>query len=269
MQPGTFAKYLRQLRLFALWMQDRNLTPDLRRVTVLLLIAVLKDIYAAGYAYATPNHLRSALAMRCRMAVLPAPFVTDHPSFLAALAGYEKLAAGRSVRREALRVTQVGILQRYALRQFGGLRLLQIQVGIALGYELLLRIEELRATFPHHITEGTDGLLLFLEKSKTDPLGRGIQLRISNPLTVSRLRRLVLATGHGPLFPLPAQIFNCFIQSVALAEGWKGFFSYHSLRHGKATYLWLQTKNIFTVMLAGRWKTRAAARWYLHILDPS
>jgi len=250
-------------------MQDRNLTPDLRRVTVLLLIAVLKDIYQAGYAYATPNHLRSAIAMRCRMAVMPAPFVTDHPSFLSALAGYERMAAGRSVRREALRASRVIVLQRYALQRFGGLRLLQVQVGIALGYELLLRIEELRATCVHHITDGTDGLLLFLGISKTDTLGRGIQLRISNPLTVSRLRRLVRATGHGPLFPFPAQVFNTFIQCVAQAEGWKGFFSYHSLRHGRATDLWLETKNLYTVMLAGRWKTRAAARWYLHILDPS
>ena len=48
---------------------------------------------------------------------------------------------------------------------------------------------------------------------------------------------------------------------------WPGYYSYHSLRHGRATDIWLATGSLEAVMRAGRWSTKSAARWYVHVLD--
>ena len=42
---------------------------------------------------------------------------------------------------------------------------------------------------------------------------------------------------------------------------------YHSFRHGTASDIWLQTKDLQQVQSAGRWLTKAAARWYIHIIQ--
>ena len=216
----------------------------------------------------TPNHLGSALAMRFRLAVFPHPFPTDHPSFLAALAGFQRLAASRSIHRQPLREGRYHTLLKYAKVWFTEMFLLQLLVALSLGYDLLLRIGEAHGIYPHHVSAGQDGLLVCLERSKTDPLARGIYLRITDASTAELLQQLTSATKQGPLITIPPSVINDFIRAVARAEGWQGFYSFHSLRHGKATDLWLRTGNIYTVMMAGRWKSRAAARWYLHIISP-
>ena len=268
MAPQTYSKYLRHLNFFAQWLMDHHRPPHLGSVTVPLLIDVLDDIYAAGYCYSTPNHLRSALALRYRMAVFPQPFPTNHPSFLAALAGYQRLAASRSRHRQPLRQERYRMLVSYAKAWFNGLFLLQLLAALSLGYELLMRISEARAVHPHHVSAGQDGMLVYLERSKTDPLARGISLRITDVFTAQCLQQLLAVTKQGPLITISTDTINEFISSVARAERWKGFYSFHSLRHGKATDIWLRTGNIYAVMLAGRWKSRASARWYLHIISP-
>ena len=48
---------------------------------------------------------------------------------------------------------------------------------------------------------------------------------------------------------------------------WEGYFSFHSLRHGKASDLWDATHSLPMVMAAGRWLTIAATRLYIHVYD--
>ena len=69
------------------------------------------------------------------------------------------------------------------------------------------------------------------------------------------------------LFSISACLLNAVIKQAAAYWSWPGYFSYHSLRHGKATDLWLATGSLEELMKAGRWSTRAAARWYVHVLD--
>ena len=154
-------------------------------------IQCLVDVYNAGYAYATANLLRSALAHSSRMWMLDPPFVTDHPSVKAALRGYRRMSAFRSTRRSPIRHGRLVQL----LQSLGKWvpKTLQLQVSLAfrLGYAGLFRIAELLGIRRRHLKFVRRGLQVFLPYSKTDQLGHGVTVLVRCPYLCQQLARMV------------------------------------------------------------------------------
>ena len=268
MAESTYEAYDRQWRRLLSWLQDRGLPPLLSSLTVKLLLELFDDMFEAGFCYATPNLTRSAIALQCCLGLLPAPFITSHPAVIAALKGFKRRAADRSVRREPIGRVRYARLQFLAKHMLPPSLWVQVEAALALGYEALLRVQETLSVFVAHVSFTPDGVLIFLPCSKTDQFRKGIYLRIRERKLCTVLRQLCAhRKPDQPLFTISAGLLNAVIRQVAADEAWLGYFSYHSLRHGKATDLWLATGSLEALMKAGRWSSKAAARWYVHVLD--
>ena len=263
---GTQRTYDHHMWQFHLWLQDLGLSELLDDIYPKLLVQVFGDIYAAGYCYSTPNALRSGLAQKYRISLRDPPYPTDHPSVKLALEGYRRAAASRAQKRMPILLAMyrfllslVPLLVAMQLRN-------QVEALFTLGYELLLRVSEALAIWVHHLTFHADYIDLLIPSSKSDPMARGISIRIRDAKLRSLLVECALSTPHGPIFTVDAAFLNDVIRGAAARGGWSGYFSFHSLRHGKATDLWLTTGDMALVQRAGRWATKAACRWYIHVL---
>jgi len=265
---STWEAYDRQWRRTLVWLKDRGLPPLLSSLTVPLLLQLFDDQYAAGYCYATPNITRSAIALQCCLGLLPEPFITAHPSVKAALKGFKRRAACRSVRRQPIGKARYAKLLSIAKELTPPSLWVQVEAALALGYEVLFRMQESLEVRASHVSFTPEGVLIFLPSSKTDQFRRGISLRVKEHRLCSLLRQLCAQRGpHQRLFNISAGLLNGLIRTAASYWGWAGFFSFHSLRHGRATDLWLTTGSLEAVMHAGRWRSKAAARWYIHVID--
>jgi len=260
--------YDRQWRRLLEWLKDRGLPPMLSSLTVRLLLELFDDMFEAGFCYATPNLTRSAIALQCCLGLLPAPFITSHPSVIAALKGYKRRAASRSVRREPIGRARYNRLLALARQLVPAAMWLQVEAALALGYEALFRVQESLSVVGAHVSFTAEGVLIFLPSSKTDQFRKGVYMRVRDRRLCHLLRRLCATTQpHQQLFSITAKFLNSIIRQAASYYAWPGFFSYHSLRHGRATDIWLTTRSLEAVMQAGRWSTKSAARWYVHVLD--
>lgn len=240
-------------------------------VTVLtpaLFIQCLVDVYNAGFAYATANLIRSALALSCRMWLVEQPFITDHPSVKAALLGYRRMAAYRCTRRSPIRhgrlLHLIHAVQRWVPQALRG----QVTLAYRLGYAALLRISELLGIRCRHLKFVGRGVQILIPFSKTDQLGHGIHVLVRCPVICQQLAQMV--TGLPPdafIFRISSTLLNNVIRLTARDSRWTGYFSFHSLRHGKASDLWDATHSLPLVMAAGRWSSVAAARLYIHVTD--
>ena len=250
------------------WLKDRGLPPLLSSLTVPLLLQLFDDQYTAGYCYSTPNITRSAIALHCCLGLLPEPFITAHPSVKAALKGFKRRAAGRSVRREPIGKARYAKLVSIAKELTPPALWVQVEAALALGYEALFRVSEALDVMASHVSFTPEGVLIFLPASKTDQYRKGITIRVRERRLCSLLSQLCAQKGpHQRLFTISARLLNAVIRSAASFWAWPGYYSYHSLRHGRATDVWLATGSLDAVMQAGRWRTKAAARWYIHVLD--
>ena len=267
-KPVTLAAYRRHWCWLLLWLADRGRVPCLASVTVPALLCCFEDIYEAGYAYATPNTIRSAVALACRRAVLPPPYPTDHPSVKAALLGYKRRAAHRSTRRLPIRKAMLPHLLATAKKICPAEWWPQVHAAYRLGYDLLLRSGEILPMLGGQVECRPIGVSVYVPVSKTDQLGRGIWLFSHDQVLCGLLQQLGAdCLPQSPLFTVPAlrRFLNQIIVYASSTGGWPpGKYSFHSLRHGHATDAFAATRNIEHVMHIGRWSTRAAARWYLH-----
>ena len=258
--------YERHLVYLLQWLEDMGLPASVLLVTPQSLIDCCEHIFDAGYCYSTPNTVRSAVALEFRRAVRDPPYPTDHPAFKSALKGYKRLAACRSVRREAIFQSMLARLVEHVRLWLDPGLLLYTEAAYRLGYEALMRIAEVKGLWPQHVTFQGDAVLIYIAMSKTDQLRRGITVKCTCPILRILMGRLVALAGHGPLFPVAPSFLNMCIRAVARLEGWRGYFSFHSLRHGHASEIWMATHDLNLLMSVGRWVTRAAARWYIHLL---
>lgn len=268
MGASSVDAYDRHWRKVLQWLVDQHLPPTLSSLTVPRLLQIFDEQFNAGYCYSTPNLTRSAIALQCCLQLAPLPFVTHHPAVKAALKGFRRLAATRSVRRQPLgQGKYIALVQQ--LHEWVPLPLqCEVEALLGLGHVVLLRISEAQAILVRHITWEPRAFLLYLPESKTDQYKRGITLRIEHSHLRAQLQ--TLCTGRlpsDPLFHVSPHTMNDLIKRAADRLGWSGYYSYHSLRHGSATDLWLRTHDITAVMRAGRWATQAAARWYIHTLN--
>ena len=204
--------------------------------------------------------------MAYRVQRLSPPYATDHPCVKAALTGYQRKAANRSVRRQPLLGSMLAPLLKVVLESVPAVLQDEVEAIIRLGYAALFRISESRGVLMRHLTFFVGGVLLYLPTSKTDPLSRGVSVKVQ---TDPRLRELLLRLHRpgdpdAPLFRVTPAYINVLLQQAALSCGWQGYYSYHSLRHGRATDLWVANHDLQALMVAGRWRTRGAARYYVH-----
>ena len=267
MGPGSREVYTRHARTLVQWMLDMGLPGDVLLILPQQLVECFEHIYLAGYCYATPNAVRSAVADAFNVAFKSPPYPTDHPSVKSALKGYKRAAAGRSRNRQGIQRPYLQqLLERARLRVPPALWL-QVEALYRVGYEALLRISESLGLRPENITMVEEAVEIYLCHSKTDQYGKGVSVRVTCPRLRELLHTLKATTPMGqPIFTVSADYVNAIISEVAQEAQWSGFYSYHSLRHGRATDLWITTRDIHRVMLAGRWSTRAAARWYIHTI---
>ena len=268
MADSTQEAYERQWRRLLEWLHDRGLPPLLSSLTVRLLLELFDEMYEAGFCYATPNLTRSAIALQCCLGLLPGPFITAHPAVIAALKGYKRRAASRSRRREPIGRARYAKLLSLARQLTPPALWLQVETAFALGYEVLLRVQEALDVLGSHVSFTPEGVLIFLPSSKTDQFRKGIYMRVKERRICSLLQRL--CADRKPtqrLFSITAGFLNALIKQAAAFWAWPGYYSFHSLRHGRATDIWLATGSLEEVMKAGRWGTKSAARWYVHVLD--
>ena len=261
---GTLRNYERHLKLFHVWLEDLGYSTLLDDIHPDLIVHCFEDIWHAGYCYATPNALRSGIALAFRRALRDPPYPTDHPSVKSALKGYKRAAACRSVKRMPIVYAMYCFVLQFVAIDVDLDERNQVHAAVRLGYELLLRVSEVLAICVHHLLLLATCVEITIPSSKTDQLARGITFRITDPTLCRLLAELVARVKSGPLFSITATQLNAIIRAVAARGHWQGYYSFHSLRHGKATDLWLSTGDILLVMRAGRWSTAAATRWYIH-----
>ena len=265
---GTLNIYERHWSKMRKWMGDMGVAPVLGVLTVALFIMCLTDIFNAGYCYPAANLTRSAVALAYRIAQVDPPYITDHPSVKAALKGFERLAACRSKRRNGIRKAQRDTLLQVIYPWVPTALWLQVFIAIMLGSEMLFRVSEVLDSWSNHYHFEPGAVLLYLPHSKTDQLRKGVHIRSTHQVLAQCLWRLCAGVpADKPLFTITADYLNELIRRGAQALGWQGYYSFHSFRHGTATDLWLSTRDLHQVQLAGRWITKAAARWYIHIIQ--
>ena len=268
MAPSSYEAYDRQWRRLLSWLQDRGLSPVLSSLTVPLLLEMFDEMFEAGFCYATPNLTRAAIALQSCLGLLPAPFITSHPAIIAALKGYKRRAAYRSVRREPIGKARYAKLLARAKQLVPPALWAQVEAALALGYEVLFRVQEALNVLVAHVSFTPEGVLIFLPQSKTDQFRKGVYMRVRERRLCNLLRSLCAnRQPHQKLFSITAQLLNAVIRQAAAYWSWPGYFSFHSLRHGRATDIWLATGSLEAVMNVGRWRTKSAARWYVHVLD--
>jgi len=266
--PSSYEAYDRQWRRLLSWLHDRGLPPLLSSLTVPLLLEMFDEMFEAGFCYATPNLTRAAIALQSCLALLPAPFITSHPAIIAALKGYKRRAAYRSVRREPLGQARYAQLLARARQLVPPALWEQVEAALALGYAVLFRVSEALNVLVCHISFTPAGILIFLPHSKTDQFRKGVYMRVQDRRLCTLLRGLCANRQPGqPIFSITAALLNAVIRQAAAYWAWPGFFSFHSLRHGRATDVWLASRSLEAVMSVGRWSSKSAARWYIHVLD--
>lgn len=161
---------------------------------------------------------------------------------------------------------QLASLLAVELRRFGHA---DKALAVLLAFEGLLRISEVVGLRVQDVADTRDarlgvaqeGMSLRLRRTKT---GTNQFVSILNPLVVALLRLHIGGrSGDVPLFRFSvAQLRNSFkavLASLGLHQG----YVFHSLRHGRATELFLLGTRIEDILLLGRWASNKSARTYV------
>ena len=253
------------------WLRDNDLPGQLQYLVPRMLIDCWDDLYTAGYCYPTPNNMRSAVALQCRQRIMTPPYVTDHPSVKSALEGYRRMAAARIKKRQPIgdrRLEQLIQNMRRICPWVPAALWPLIMAAYRVAYRGFFRISELKGFIRRQVGITEQEMTYYLPTSKSDKLGHGVTVHIYEQRARELLRGYWQATApDAVLFPLCPRMLNAIIAQTAKALGWSGYFSFHSLRHGAATDFWQRTHDLQRLMAAGRWRTKGAARYYIHDID--
>ena len=136
-KESTLSNYERHLALFHVWLADLGYSTRLDDILPAWIVHCFEDIWYAGYCYATPNALRSGIALAFRRALRDPPYPTDHPAVKSALQGYKRAAACRSVKRMPVVYDKYCVLLQYVARAVDLALRNQVDAAIPLGYEIL------------------------------------------------------------------------------------------------------------------------------------
>jgi site-specific recombinase XerD len=249
--PNTTRAYAADWRAFTDWTQQRELRalPADPQTVALYLTAIAQD----GLRLATVRRRAAAIGREHRAAGHPSP-LTD-PAVKTVIEGISRTHGAPARKKVALdRDTLLAVVAAIDTTTTAGLR---DRALLLVGFALALRRSELVAIAVEDLAPHPDGMLVTLNRSKSDQHGRGHTFLLAhsdNPgacpvtalqawiahaqLTEGPLARRISQTGR-VLTPLSAQsialIIRRRVQAAALAGVSVEDFAGHSLRSGFAT----------------------------------
>jgi hypothetical protein len=147
--------------------------------------------------------------------------------------------------------------------QFASYGRIDLAIATVLAFDCMLRIGELSALrvadISHHELQDRAGIRLRTTKTGDDKFAK-----IRKP----PVRKLLLwwleqRRGRTFLFDFNADTYRRGFRAVCQTLGMDSTFVPHSLRHGGATELWLETEDLHLVMIYGRWASESSARHYI------
>lgn len=164
---GTRRAYLSDLRDFAAWCNDYELSPLPAEASTVA--RYLADLAARGRSVSTVNRRKAAIAAAHRAAGLDSP--TDAEDARNVLAGIRNTHGKRPAKKQALTADLVARVVRKIPAK--GLRNLRDRALILLCFGAALRRSELVALDVADLEWHRRGLLVRLQRSKTDQAGEG------------------------------------------------------------------------------------------------
>lgn len=224
----------------------------------------LNEFLDAGYGYGKANQVRNAVTKL--LIVNGHENVLACDQFKAFLKSFKKLTLSRRKQRSPIRSSNLNFLVSVVMKSqlAPGIKD-QLRLMYEIGYWALARIGEvlpLTRGGPTSVTVPAPGKLeINWEKTKTSPLP--VKRTFDIPVEMGvRLEKLISRTPQGK------RIFASITRSSAntvitkVFPPHQGFYSFHSLRHGRARDLWATQPQV-QVMWAGRWASMGSLRIYL------
>jgi integrase len=170
--PATLKAYATDLANYQTWCERNGLrampaTPQI----------VGAYLAAAGEGYALPTLRRRVAAIARASGVAGAPLDTKHPAIRETLRGIGRTHGSVARRSAALTTREVQKLTRICGDDLKGRR---DRALLLLGFAGALRRSELIGLDLEHVVWSDDGMKLRILRSKTDKLGEGVEIAVSN-----------------------------------------------------------------------------------------
>lgn len=246
LEPKTHQNYEYGKRKLMRWLHASG-----RVLTEKAFLDFVADCQTARLSYHVPNFARSWLALYEKVK-FNRQIITASFRVKMALEGYRRLDA----RRERVRSPISSRLLR---------RLIQPTVPkptrmlFLLSYIFLLRVSEALSVAQGQgtVKKTTKGYVLFLPKSKADPEGRGVSVffrKSEVPADLVSLLDKLIKKLPLQVCPSPPDLNAC-VHSVLGAS-----YTFHSLRHGRATDLFKEGMTLPRLMSLGRWTPSQPSR---------
>jgi integrase len=240
----------------------------------------LTFLATSGRKTSTIRRARIAIGLAHAYAQLPRP--DRDPNVRALERGIGRVHGAHEEGADPLLKDDVARLARSFERTPRGVRDKAI---VLLGFAGAFRAGKLVGLNVEHVTFTSDGLKIFLARSKEDPFGRGVTVHIARGSSeqtcpVDALRRWIERVGRptGPLFRvvhgacieprrLHPRVVTRAVQRGARRAGLKGDYSAHSLRSGLATSAYAQGAGEREIQEHGRWKDRRSLDRYIRVVS--
>lgn len=259
----TLKKYLREVRAFLAWTDYWEETTVSIADLDELLVDYFHELYDQGFG---PH---KAMCCYYGLVMLAPSWKNALPTAKLALKGYQNLFP--SVAYPPMKRQLVHLVAAHLLAQDKR----DMAVAVLLAFEGLLRIGEVVGLHVSDLVDCLDdrlplgvevpGFALRLRRTKTGPEQWA---HVDDPFVVRVLRQHVARVhpskrATARLFPFnAAQLRRAFKKSVhVLGLGFN--YVFHSLRHGRATEMFLSRKPLEDVLSAGRWASTKTARHYV------
>lgn len=214
----------------------------------------MSDCRRASLSYHVPNFARSWLAYFDKVH-FNKQVITGSFRVKMALEGYKRMSARQSVRRPL----SLRLLRRLVRPDVP----LSHRACFLLSYVFLLRVSETVAMVKGagSLAKVRRGYTIFLQSSKADPESRGVSVFFKRgdvpPELLPLLDNVVPQVTTLPC-PSPADLNGTIHAKLGST------YSFHCLRHGRATDMFASGTPLSRLMVMGRWATKAAVTCYLH-----
>lgn len=262
--PSTVEAYNRALGRFVDWMHARHIVVVSLKALDLVLVEYFQDCYDS---WAGGGHGLGAKTLAALSMVSPA-CKRQFPSASLALRGWWR--ASPSISRPPLSWPLTVAVAYFMAYKHG----FQYGVATLLSFDCYLRISEMVAIDTSHLAFPGDHRAgkafnitgLRLPRTKTGPEQFVEVLRPEVILLLIELMsiRLLGSHGHhGPLFWFSASKFRRLFNQACAAWSLSSAYTPHSLRHGGATFDFINGMDIERILLRGRWAAHKSCRLYI------
>jgi integrase len=257
---STQKKYLSAVNHFMSWCGSRGLRPRGDRQTDLHLANYMLDLWLNGASKVSASCALYGLDM-----LIPG---IRHRLLLSkrSLRGFNRLVP--SIPRPPMPFTVAAAIALWLVAKRKG----AMAIGILLSFDCYLRVSELLqldvsdVAFGDDVRIGLDGdevfgrVHLHLRRTKTGP-NKGVE--VANGHVKVLLRVLCDKVGSGRLFNYHISTYRRWFKKACISLGLSSDYTPHSLRHGGATYDYLNGMPIGDVMVRGRWAQSKSASHYI------